>query len=124
MADETKPIENSVVTVVVTKAPEVTKPTEPIKPYIFNEDAFRLRIATLEQSIQDKVGRPNYNPFLFEKNIGLKELIGRFKLGERSKELFDSVASLPSEVPVLNLNYTEPKPDVVPLPKGLRPATK
>lgn len=103
---------------------EPIKPTEPIKPYIFNEDSFKLKITTLEQSIQDKVGRPNYNPFLFEKHVGLKELINRFKLGERSKELFDSVASLPNEVPVINKDYTEPKPDVAPLPKGLRPATK
>lgn len=118
MADETNSIKSA------ENIAESKPPTEPIKPYVFNEDAFRLKIATLEQSIQDKVGRPNYNPFLFEKSSGLKELISRFKLGERSKELFDSVASLPSEVPVLNPNYAEPKPDVAPLPKGLRPATK
>jgi hypothetical protein len=126
MADETKPKEEvKPITAGSPVATEpVTKPVEPIKPYVFDETAFKLKVTKLEQSIVDKVGKPNYNPFLWESKSGLKDLINKFKLGNRSKELFDLVAALPDEVPCIDPGYQPEAPYSAPLPKGLRPATK
>lgn len=97
---------------------------QPVKPYVFNETAFKDKVKKLETATNEVSGKPNYNPHLFLASNGFDDMIRQYKQGVRSQELFERMMHLPTTIPVVDENYVTPVPYKAELPKALQPPTR
>lgn len=103
---------------------ETTKSATPIKPYVFDEAAFKTKVKQVEASVNEVSGKPNYNPHLFLASNGFDDMIRQYKQGVRSQELFERMAHFPTTIPVVDENYVPPVPYKPELPKALQPPNR
>lgn len=122
MPDETKPpvVAAPVVAEPVKPVETKTEP-EPVKPYVFDTAKFEAKIAEFNKATDEVAGKPNYNPYMYLTKNGVTEAVRQYKLGNRSKEVFDTVMRVPATIPVIDVNYVAPVPYKAELPKALRP---
>lgn len=75
------------------------KPTAP-PTFKFSEQLWNEKLAKLAKLKDDFAGKPGHNPFTWWATT-VSPLLGKFNLGDRSKELYNSFMSIKEEVPPL-----------------------
>lgn len=103
---------------------EPAKSAQPVKPYVFDDAAFKSKVKQVETSVNEVSGKPNYNPHLFLAQNGFDDMIRQYKQGVRSQELFERMKQFPTTIPVVDENYVPPVPYKAELPKALQPPTR
>lgn len=122
MPDETKKTEDKtpVVATVAKSAEQVEQsdsPKEVIKPYVFDDTAFKTKIADLNKLVESLAGRKNYNPYVWF-NDNVQPIVTRYNKGERSQTMFESLMRIPLTIPPIDPNWTEEViPKGPPLPR-------
>lgn len=97
---------------------------EPVKPYVFDTVKFEAKIAEFNEATDKVAGKPNYNPYMYLTKNGVTEAVRQYKLGNRSKEVFDTVMRVPATIPVVDVNWVAPVPYKAELPKQLQPPNR
>src|SRR5687768_7351524 len=85
----------------------------PPAEFKFDENAWQNKVVKLTQLQSDFAGKKNYNPFVWFSET-VQPLINQYRKGDRSKALFDSLMSIKEVVPVLDPDWQEEKPVVLP----------